>query len=824
MEASSSTSHFDAFASILRAYDGRRSELQEAGGDEETLVLLDDDEGIALRFAGVLEGILESRLSASSTENSTEEEISSLSLELSTWSLIHTLYSERLLPPPPSPSPESLLSLNPYTPPLTLIQHIISQDPELSEWQTIHSHLMVPQKGTSPFGVVERKEGYWAQTAGMVRRSKMAGGGGAGAMGRPTNLVGSLDPDAPSRPYGVRGGGELGAEDSNRNLSLLPALFSYLRYGRAEDCAALCRANDQSWRGASLVGGGSGWWIGGLAAKDPNEMDDEDELDIEKEEQFEIGNRNRALWKKIGRSVASNTKLPVYERALYGTLTGYLPAVLPVCRSWEDHVWAHINARIEARIDRRLSELGGFWAEEFGVAEPGDGEGEGTRVGGGLEDVFHQVMKTERDGVAAAARNPYRMAMTHVILGRTDELFIQFANSLDGMKDVVSPDLYPPLLRFFAHLVIYLRLLHQDPPLEPANIILQAYLDVLEEEGKSELVAVYAASLGEQNGATSYARFLKAMNPRATKEERKVALLRAKEHGLDLVEVAKLTVDLVMNETFMSMPGRDDPEPDVTDFSTRVIEGGPDWVLIRSLEWLTVSEETYPEALIQANNLVRFFLAYGKVHAAKELLILLPQQLYNYSSSSSSTNDDEIASQASEYMQHVMLFEVLGILTRCAELGATKPKANTLKIDQFDWLKSFTSTVDKAHLATVDLLKSSWLKLDLDGETMEDERRLSELARIRHIFVPELVFRLHNLLFETRELIPGNLQKVLELPNLLADERFELFVEFIQSQHNRLPAYLSLVRRASLECLVDATPGNQGNQDPFNAPSSSVST
>lgn len=52
------------------------------------------------------------------------------------------------------------------------------------------------------------------------------------------------------------------------------------------------------------------------------------------------------------------------------------------------------------RIDRRLSELGGFWAEEFGVAEPGDGEGEGTRVGGGLEDVFHQVMKTERDGVA----------------------------------------------------------------------------------------------------------------------------------------------------------------------------------------------------------------------------------------------------------------------------------------------------------------------------------------------------------------------------------------------------------------------------------------
>ena len=41
------------------------------------------------------------------------------------------------------------------------------------------------------------------------------------------------------------------------------------------------------------------------------------------------------------------------------------------------------------------------------------------------------------------------------------------------------------------------------------------------------------------------------MDPRATKEERRVALLRAKEHGLDLVEVAKLTVNLVMNDTFM---------------------------------------------------------------------------------------------------------------------------------------------------------------------------------------------------------------------------------------------------------------------------------
>lgn len=54
--------------------------------------------------------------------------------------------------------------------------------------------------------------------------------------------------------------------------------------------------------------------------------------------------------------------------------------------------------------------------------------------------------------------------------------------------------------------------MQQAPPVEAANVILQAYLDVLEEQGKSKLVAAYAASLGEQNGAESYARFLKGQS------------------------------------------------------------------------------------------------------------------------------------------------------------------------------------------------------------------------------------------------------------------------------------------------------------------------
>jgi hypothetical protein len=48
--------HFDAFASILRDFDAEASARAETGGaDDQVALLLDDEAGIALRFADVLE-------------------------------------------------------------------------------------------------------------------------------------------------------------------------------------------------------------------------------------------------------------------------------------------------------------------------------------------------------------------------------------------------------------------------------------------------------------------------------------------------------------------------------------------------------------------------------------------------------------------------------------------------------------------------------------------------------------------------------------------------------------------------------------------------
>lgn len=73
------------------------------------------------------------------------------------------------------------------------------------------------------------------------------------------------------------------------------------------------------------------------------------------------------------------------------------------------------------------------------------------------------------------------------------------------------------------------------------------------------------------------------------------------------------------------MPSLDEPEPDVTEFTTTLAEGSPDWVLIRSLEWLTASEETYPDALVQANALIRFFLCASRLLSLPFLPLRSPE-------------------------------------------------------------------------------------------------------------------------------------------------------------------------------------------------------
>ena len=82
-------------------------------------------------------------------------------------------------------------------------------------------------------------------------------------------------------------------------------------------------------------------------------------------------------------------------------------------------------------------------------------------------------------------------------------------------------------------------------------------------------------------------------------------------------------------------------------------------------------------------------------------------------------------------------------------------------------------------------------------------QRRKELRRIRQIFIPDLVLRLHNLLISQRHHFPLLLQYALDLTKIVAAEEFHVYEEFFGRDDNpyRLIAYLERIREAGLGAL-----------------------
>ncbi|KAG2337813.1 hypothetical protein BDR05DRAFT_969831 [Suillus weaverae] len=88
-------------------------------------------------------------------------------------------------------------------------------------------------------------------------------------------------------------------------------------------------------------------------------------------------------------------------------------------------------------------------------------------------------------------------------------------------------------------------------------------------------------------------------------------------------------------------------------------------------------------------------------------------------------------------------------------------------------------------------------------------QRSRELTRVRQIFAPELILRLHVMLYASREHVPENLKRALELANIFADSMYKLYDDFLHLDGRRLGEHLDAVRRARIVGLEG------GGSDPF---------
>jgi len=133
---------------------------------------------------------------------------------------------------------------------------------------------------------------------------------------------------------------------------------------------------------------------------------------------------------------------------------------------------------------------------------------------------------------------------------------------------------------------------------------------------------MYASALGD-NAVERYAMFLTSLELTADINERRLALTRAREHGLDVHRVAVVTAERTIERAFevgsMSilripcseyccqlLPRLKGPLPSII-----ALQGTPsdvELLLLRSIEWTTFEDGTYDTALEQATVILRYFL------------------------------------------------------------------------------------------------------------------------------------------------------------------------------------------------------------------------
>jgi nuclear pore complex protein Nup107 len=118
---------------------------------------------------------------------------------------------------------------------------------------------------------------------------------------------------------------------------------------------------------------------------------------------------------------------------------------------------------------------------------------------------------------------------------------------------------------------------------------------------------------------------------------------------------------------------------------------------------------------------------------------MLPREL------ASIDKPEERATEYLHYRQFFTIWDSLDRVVECQSLEVSIMNRDT----RAAWLSDYKGLMDQAYDAVVKLLTSDWMMGDETGD-----RRSRELTRVRQIYVPELILRLHVMLYASREHVP----------------------------------------------------------------------
>lgn len=637
-----------------------------------------------------------------------------------------------------------------------------------------------------------------------------------------------MDPDALFRsPSDIH---ELDKEDESR---IMRFVFRYIRSGQLQVGRELAQKLGFHWLAAAL----EGWILHHDANLNPDEFMETGGKMVPD------GNARRDLWKYACWSAAANSKgMSLYEKAIFGSLSGNVAAALPACPTWQDKLWAFTRASIDAQIEQ---ELRNCLIDKPATGRTGAGPLMSSFRGSvGLSPEFWSNAKNmeqifrETDGLLAdyewgVEEKIHFLIQKFIVTEDVDsalETMAVFIRTAAAEEDSIR--LLPQLIRFFAHFALFyhsIGLIVEGNRQSHFNTILEAYINYLIDKRHIDLVASYVAKLPKEMQVYSYSRLLTKIKDKA---ERKKCLALAKAAGLDVEGMAQSVVQTMRETTRTSVMDTTSLINTTLTGTTSVITDEADEQLINSLEWLSIGTVQYMEILKQGNALMRSFVLAGKMEAGKEVFRRSPTDLIegvqrNWKKKSGASDLSlELKNSVKEFVSFSSLFCVLESFNdwvnyyhNAKPRQPEKPKSSkfTDKV-AFDHAsrmyesekQQWRTVLSKQAKITADkisqMLLSGWMRDDESRTTSrreQDVSRTQELASLRKRFIPEVTILMYTVLH-----MSGRHEDCLKIADMIACEENQLHSEFTSDQ---LKDLMHKLRESSISSL------SQGN-DAFGYP------
>ncbi len=281
--------------------------------------------------------------------------------------------------------------------------------------------------------------------------------------------------------------------------------------------------------------------------------------------------RSRALWRKTCALAAKDGGIDEYENAVYGALSGYLPSVQKVSRSWDDYLFAHYNSYLLHSFDRHVESK---FADRVPAALTDRQNSFNFAIFGGQRSQSgNQIIEKMKhlEATKLESQEPIKMLQGSIIAKTLDDFVFKHgvrlavsANAeykskiLTPMDDeVLEGSVTAPLsmtdhdlLRLITHVILIYQevgyTFGKGDRFYAMETIIVAYIDYLSKAGKQQLLPLYASRLSPKRSIACLGRQLPSILDRG---ERQTFVRLMTQEGIDVPAVLSTQLIMIITDT-----------------------------------------------------------------------------------------------------------------------------------------------------------------------------------------------------------------------------------------------------------------------------------